>query len=93
MSKNLMPLTIDKAQLSSGNLNAYIPWGQHKGIHIFISIRERCVSIGKRDYDLAWLDFADHTGNFTGWMEELEWAEALEWKYGHRGRPAGRDGK
>jgi hypothetical protein len=90
MIKNLMPATLEKGQLSSGHINAYIPFGKDKGIHVFISFSEWCMSINKRDTDLAWLDFADHSGNFEARMEQLEWAEAVQWKYGRPGVPAGR---
>ena len=81
--KNPMRFTIDKEQLRNGHINAYIPLGK-AGIHLFISIKEQCCNINKRDYDLAWLDFADHSQDFDAYMEQIEWSEAIMFKYGYR---------
>jgi hypothetical protein len=79
--KNPLPLTI-QSDAAPDNFNAYIPWGSKKGLHIFISPSEKIWSFNIREYDLAWLDFADYSHDFSYWMDEMEWHEGYWFKYG-----------
>jgi len=81
--KNPLRPTIDRAALKSGYINAYIPLGKN-GLHIFVHPTEMSAFVNKREYDLAWLDFADHSNNIDAWMEHLDWAEAVMFKYGYK---------
>ena len=79
--KNPLPINIDNTQ-PWYSFNAYIPWGSKDGIQIYWNLKERTGHINKRDFEMAWLDYADYSHDFNGFMDEGSWLQAYWLKYG-----------
>ena len=79
--KNPLPINIDHTQPWYA-FNAYIPLGATKGLHIYLNLKEKCFVWNPRNYDLAWLDYADYSADIEGFLDEGMWLEAYWHKYG-----------